>query len=100
MSYGSIFASYFQTKLDQVGDGVITPTFNSIYNDGVVDCERIDKMMTEGATYWEIAALSKLLDTYMTDSEELGIDMNGYAEFFICCININFCDTFVAETNL
>ena len=42
-------------------------------------------MMKEGATYWEIAALSKLLDTYMTDSEELGIDMNGYAEFLDHC---------------
>ena len=81
IAYGSIFTSSIQTKLDQVGDGVITPTFNSIYNDGVVDWERIDKMMLEGATYWEIAALSKLLDTYMTDSEELGIDTNGYAEF-------------------
>ena len=85
MSYGSIFASYFQSKLDQVGDGVITPTFNSIYNDGVVDWERIDKMMLAGATYWEIAALSKLLDTYMNDSGELGIDMNGYAEFLDHC---------------
>ena len=85
MSYGSIFASYFQTKLDQVGDGVITPTFNNIYNDGVVDWEKVDKMMLEGATYWEIAALSKLLDTYMNDSGELGIDMNGYAEFLDHC---------------
>ena len=42
-------------------------------------------MMLEGATYWEIAALSKLLDTYMTDSEELGIDTNGYAEFLDHC---------------
>ncbi len=42
-------------------------------------------MMLEGATYWEIAALSKLLDTYMNDSEELGIDMNGYAEFLDHC---------------
>ena len=85
MSYGSIFASYFQTKLDQVGDGVITPTFNNIYNDGVVDWEKVDKMMLEGATYWEIAALSKLLDTYMNDSGELGIDTNGYAEFLDHC---------------
>ena len=41
--------------------------------------------MTEGATYWEIAALSKLLDTYMNDSEELGIDTNGYEEFMDHC---------------
>ena len=41
--------------------------------------------MLEGATYWEIAALSKLLDTYMNDSEELGIDTNGYEEFMDHC---------------
>ncbi len=42
-------------------------------------------MMLAGATYREIAALSKLLDTYMNDSGELGIDTNGYAEFLDHC---------------
>ena len=34
MSYGSIFDDCFQTKLDQVGDGAITPTFAAERREG------------------------------------------------------------------
>ena len=34
IAYGSIFTSSIQTKLDQVGDGVITPTFAAERREG------------------------------------------------------------------
>ena len=34
MAYGSIFNDCFQTKLDQVGDGAITPTFAAERREG------------------------------------------------------------------
>lgn len=77
----------FSNMVQKAGDGAITPTFQRLYENGTVNWELFDSWMQNGANGWEIVAMSKLIDTYLLDTEaDTGyISTEKYSQFLNHC---------------
>ena len=75
----------FSNMVQKAGDGAITPTFQRLYENGTVNWELFDSWMQNGANGWEIVAMSKLIDTYLLDTEASYINTEEYSQFLNHC---------------
>lgn len=87
--FGGLFGDVtdFSDIMAKAGDGMTSPVYSKIYHDGKPDWDEIDRLMKEGATWYEVVALSQLVDSYrQTDKEgKLSIDKPGFEEFVNHC---------------
>lgn len=85
--FGSIFSEResFARKFENVGDGMVEPAFKNLFTtDGEIDYNKVRELMENGATGWELVALSRLLDTYRIDKNGK-INSDGLENFLEQC---------------